>query len=602
MKRSSSRVSVPKGSVNHIGTTPYRFRVDMFISYVEHIKSLSEACITIERRGKIESTKASNVTDGKAVFREQLTMECTLFRKNVGGGKSKQQDIAQEDLLKFDEKKAKMYLRKGGPQGKAVAKLSLNLSDYIKSATSTVFADMKLSDGTIVVTKVDATMLAMDKKKKGLGSRTGSGFSEAVSVDDSLCGDEEDLESAIRSSELPSNNPMNLSTPRNSFSPVTSATNTPSNNASAPSFPSRKPLLSTVTQSPNVGSCASFNPHSSSSNTEQVVDSSSTSAEKTKSSRFSKRIRDSDIKESPSLKEKFKSKIRFPGKKDKSPRAEKTEKAAEIIENPGSSPVKPEPIFFDQLHADVGSNLTTPSDAATLSPSNFENKVEMKELKKCSEQLKKENHKLKKAKKEALEEIEALRSDLKACEDQLESIERKDKPKNSAAESKIAKLQTKIKDRDKKIESLKQTNESLMEEMEEQHSEMKTATKRLEENEKNRIQDDLRLQEKYRKQQARLEQGMVDQSRNDLQPISPVSNGPISNDHDGGDDNEDIDKLKKNIADLELALLREPTFMDVVNELKVMKMTVALSNMEKEQALFELKNMRSQFQRMESDI
>ncbi len=47
-------------------------------------------------------------------------------------------------------------------------------------------------------------------------------------------------------------------------------------------------------------------------------------------------------------------------------------------------------------------------------------------------------------------------------------------------------------------------------------------------------------------------------------------------------------RLRERIADLEMALRREPKFMDVVNELKVAKVSLALANMEKEQALFML--------------
>lgn len=637
MKNSSSKISVSKGSVNHVGTTPYRFRIDLFVSYAENVKSLSEACITWERRGKVEATKAVSVVDGKAVFRQQLTMECTLFRKNPGKSSSKHESTAQEEMLNFDEKKAKLYLRKGSSQGKAVAKLALNLSDYIKGATSTVFADMKLSDGTNVVTKVEATMIALDKKKK-FGSSRGSAMSDNTSVDDSLCGDDDDLDNVQRLSDIPQT-PIYPSS-RNAFtSPVSSSsvTNTPPNGAaSTSSFIKNKsigtsgsdPLQHRTTTIP-ASTSVSFSelPMSSTKSTDRLF-------KKTKS--VKSRVKDSDmVKESPSLKDKIKNKLKKSVSRKDKERSEKSE-TADKHERHGSKDsisIRPERLDMNEYEhkrsdSSVQFDMTSPvaSSMPVASPNHSE-LAEVKELKMQIEALKKENHKLKKAKLAAVEEMEALRSDLEAYEEQLASIERKEKPK-SASDAKISKLQAKLKEKEKKIEELKSQKESLMEEMEEQHIEMRSVSKRLDDSDRQRLKDDLAKSEKAREdlellEKIRHEQAQLDKSRVELQRQQDLQRQQEQQKQQelhmqqerqlrqtdsriNDDDSIEVIALKKRIDDLEVALEREPTFMDVVNELKVMKMTVALANMEKEEALFELQTMRQQlraqeFRQLESD-
>lgn len=632
MKNSSSKISVSKGSVNHVGTTPYRFRIDLFVSYAENIKSLSEACITWERRGKVEATKAVSVVDCKAVFRQQLTMECTLFRKNPGKSSSKHEPTAQEEMLNFDEKKAKLYLRKGSPQGKAVAKLALNLSDYIKGATSTVFADMKLSDGTNVVTKVEATMIALDKKKK-FGSSRGSAMSDNTSVDESLCGDDDDLDNVQRLSDIPQT--PTFASSRNGFSsPVSSssAANTPPNGAAPESnFVKKK---STNFGSDSLQHRTTAIPASTSVSFGELPMSSTKSSDrlfkKTKSAKS--RVKDSDaVKESPSLKDKIKNKLKKSVSRKEKERSEKSERSETVdkherCESRDNISIRPERVGLNENEpkrsdSSVQFDMTSPvtSSMVTASPQPSE-MAEVKELKKQIEALKKENHKLKKAKMAAIEEMEALRSDLDACEEQLESIERKEKPK-SASDAKISKLQAKLKEKEKKIEELKSQKESLMEEMEEQHTEMRSVSKRLDESDRQRLKDDLARSEKARDdlellEKIRHEQAQLDKSRVELQRQQDLQRQQEQQRQQelhleqekqlrqtdskiNDDDPIEVIALKKRIDDLEVALQREPTFMDVVNELKVMKMTVALANMEKEEALFELQTMRQQLRAQE---
>eukprot|EP00173_Palmaria_palmata_P003477 Plantae.Rhodophyta-Palmaria_palmata.ctg3652.p1 GENE.Plantae.Rhodophyta-Palmaria_palmata.ctg3652~~Plantae.Rhodophyta-Palmaria_palmata.ctg3652.p1 ORF type:complete len:351 (-),score=121.45 Plantae.Rhodophyta-Palmaria_palmata.ctg3652:645-1697(-) len=67
----------------------------------------------------------------------------------------------------------------------------------------------------------------------------------------------------------------------------------------------------------------------------------------------------------------------------------------------------------------------------------------------------------------------------------------------------------------------------------------------------------------------------------------------------GGNKKLDESGYKRRIADLEVALKREPQYLDVVNDLKVTKMALALATMEKEQALFTLKKVEAEALRVE---
>lgn len=535
MKRSTSKLSTTsKGSVNHIGTAPYRFKIVIFISYAENIKSISEACISWERRGKIQATHTVKVKDGKAVFRQALSMECTLFRKTPSTKSKKDKSLPEE--LKFDEKKAKMYLRKSGPQGKAVAKLALNVSDYIKGASSTVFADMKLSDGTLVVTKIEATMIAMEKKKKG-GSRTGSEvpseYSDGNSVDDSLFGDEEDLENAQRMSDIPA-----LSLPSPSAStPVSPMVSSP---VTISSTGSQREEFDAMNQKVYTGEMTKRMP-----STPVKHDPHSEDTEKKGMFKTSKQkmMEADDVKKSPSMTDKLRSKLKVSTKKEK---AEKSDKAVERSERETKKSGE------EHVGKERRASSLRPSSSLKRSPST-DVIFEVKELKKMVEYLKKENSKLKKAKNAAMEEIEALRADLKTCEDTLEALEDNDRKTAPKADSRVADLHARIKRKETKITSLEAHNTNLLEEMEEQHEEMRTLSTRL------------ASHSKPKKSEA----------------VHAIENN-----------NEEVKTLQKQIADLRVALQREPEFLDVVDELKVAKVNLALANMEKEQALFELQNCR----------
>lgn len=182
IKRSSSKLGAGKGSIAHIGSTPSKFRLDFFIQFVDGVKSDDAVCVVWERRDTLLATKAVMAKDSKAVFRENLTMQVTLFRRNDGGG----------DGPKFDEKKAKFALKKNDADGKTLAKVHLNLADYVQGSTGTTFADIKLSGGVVMATKIEATFLSSGKGKGG-----GDGASSKMSAITTGSGGLNDMDSSI---------------------------------------------------------------------------------------------------------------------------------------------------------------------------------------------------------------------------------------------------------------------------------------------------------------------------------------------------------------------------------------------------------------------
>lgn len=501
MKSASSRIHAGKGSMTHIGTTPYRFRIEIFVSYVDHVKNVSEVCVTWERRGNTEATNLVKVKDNKAVFKHTLSMESTLFRRvnNAKGAPS-----TNQDQLQFDEKKAKVVLRKGSSTGKAVGKIHINMADYIRGPTSTVFADMKLSNGSIIVSRIEATMLHMGKKKKNdsrAGSEACSEMTDANSIEDSLFGDDDADLGDIEIETTPV--PVDGKTPGTAvLSPVSSAS---ASSTTASPTTKASGLDDLVSNGPMKE--ASSSPSSlkgipgAQEDNYGPASSSSAALRSNYSQRGSRSLKsekgDEELKESPSLRLKLKKKMKTK-KKEKDP--------------------------------SKGGNA---SSTGALPPQSPEKAAEVAELKNLVESLKKENTKLKASKQAAMDEIDALRTDLEACEASLEV------GRISASQPRRALDMSKtLKEKDKTITALEAQNESFLQELEELHGE--------------------------------AVQGA------------------------GGVESAQITSLQKKIEDLEIALRREPQYMDVVNELKVTKVSLALANMEKEQALFALQTHRGQ--------
>lgn len=242
IKRSSSKLGAGKGSIAHIGSTPSKFRLDFFIQYVDGVKSDDAVCVVWERRDTLLATKAVMAKDAKAVFRENLTMQVTLFRRADGGGESP----------KFDEKKAKFALKKNDVDGKTLAKIHLNLADYVQGTSGTTFADIKLSGGVVMAAKIEATLLSSGKGKGGgdgasskmSAMTTGSGglndADSSIADDDSIFddGDLDDLDGLAESAQAGKNAaapPSPSTSVSGAASPVLSLSS-----PSAPETPSKK--------------------------------------------------------------------------------------------------------------------------------------------------------------------------------------------------------------------------------------------------------------------------------------------------------------------------------------------------------------------------
>lgn len=410
-----------RGSMSHMGTTPYKYNVDVFISHVDNIKTADEVCLVWDRRGKVVHTAAAKVANKKATFRETLSMETTLFRRAGPGVKTGAEPKPGEEL-KFDEKKAKFALRRGTPSGKALGKIVLNLADYVKGVSGTLFADLKLSNGSVAAVKIDARFLHIGKKKReSKGDNAGSdGASEMSEMDNNMEND-----SIFGDSEVEDDN---LEIP-------------------------------VCREAESVGGTRSRLPAT----TSPVSDPSSPpTVRKSSSVRLSKRMSSALLKESPSVRGRTKSRA-----KDK--------------------------------------------DAS--------------ELRRTIEGLRAENEKLKRARKAAVEEIDALKEELASAEELTNASS------PARREAAVRKAQEEMTFLRKRIKELKSHNDNLIEELEELH------------------------------------QNGTGNAKNQ---------------------SEEVSILKEKVQHLEVQLRREPKFMDVVNELKVAKVSLALANMEKEQAIFAL--------------
>eukprot|EP00178_Gracilaria_changii_P010520 TRINITY_DN305_c2_g1_i1.p2 TRINITY_DN305_c2_g1~~TRINITY_DN305_c2_g1_i1.p2 ORF type:complete len:533 (+),score=115.12 TRINITY_DN305_c2_g1_i1:5615-7213(+) len=516
IKRSSSKIATPQGSVKHLGTTPYRFRIDLFVSIVERVQNASQICVTCERRGQRHATSLVNVHNGKAEIGHTISLECTLFRKtpknakNAAAASSPASATSDTSELHFDEKLAKIVLRKGAVDGKAMGKISVDFAKYIKGTTSTVFADLTLSNGAVVITKIEATMLHIGRKSKNgshAASDTLSEITEVYRDDDSIFGDCDaqdlgDLEQVTRS-------PKNLQEVYSSDSAVS-----PSSTVTLSDSPRK--LVSMGKAATFVGSVPNRQQSLTSDSVNSLESSPELSAVNTKRGKTQ-----NGMKESPSLKDKIKTKLKE-RKGTKKPKEDKCEEAkSRTIPSSASS---------------AGAASKREKEKLVIPP---ELLSELKELKAQVHALKKENNKLKSTNKNAHEEINALKADLQARELDLEDEKSKSvRGQKAAGASAVPELSNTIKEKDRRIAELEAQNESLLEELEENHDQH------------------------------------VESARSQEVNTSVIRD------------------LKKKIEELEVALRREPRFLDVVNELKVTKVSLALANMEKEQTLFKMQAMQ----------
>lgn len=467
-KRSGSKLSISKSSMNHMGTVPFKYKVDVFISYVDVVKTAGEVCVTWERRGKSNATASVKVKDKKAVFKEALTMETTLFRKPPPKG-------AENEEYKFDEKIAKFALRKGNAEGKALGKMHINLADHIKGPTGTVFADLKLSNGSIIVTKIESVLLHSGKKAKKAGSGASEACSEMTDMDggmedDSIFGDDApddlgDLDLMIEESGGDAAN-----SPK---APVSQK---------APKAAAKEESKASQSKSPKTAP-----PQESAAESAEASTPKSSKKEKSKA-KLDKG--EGGLAESPSIRDKLKFKM----KKEKAPSSKK------------------------EKSGDDGQKVGEPMSA------------ELAQLREAVTSLTTENRKLRTSKQAMMEEIEELRSELESSEQALEELQESGVASNAL-----------------------NTEEKLRKEKRELQAQVKELEGQVE-----GLLDELDGKEEDGKRESKPKQF------------------------------DDTD-YKRQIVDLELALKREPQYLDVVDELKVAKMSLALANMEREQAVFALK-------------
>lgn len=505
-KRSGSKMSISKSSMNHMGTVPYKYKVDVFVSYVDVVKTAGEVCVTWERRGKSNATASVKVKDKKAVFKEALSMETTLFRKPPPKGAS------ESDDYKFDEKIAKFALRKGNADGKALGKMHINLADHIKGPTGTVFADLKLSNGSIIVTKIESLLLHTGKKAKKAGSGGSEACSEMTDMDggmedDSIFGDDApddlgDLDLMIDEAGAGDGGSSSKAPAPAPAAPVSQKA-VKSVPKEEPKAPAKSPKASHQASSAASGDSAT--PKSSKKDKTFKSDKGKTEkGDKVNSEKAGKPEKgDVGLTQSPSIRDKLKSKM----KKDKTSTSKK-EKSGDDGERKGES-------------------SSSKDSSAKIS-------AEVAQLREAVTSLTAENRKLRTSKQAMMEEIEELRSELESSEQALEEMQ----------ESGVSSMGGSM-----------GTSESTLR------------------------QDKKDMQAQIKELEGQVE-GLLDE---------------LDGNEDGRDgvkpkgkkfDDEDY---KKQIVDLELALKREPQYLDVVDELKVAKMSLALANMEKEQAVFALK-------------
>lgn len=471
MKRSTSRMQPlksTKGSMHHIGTTPHKYRFEIFISYAEPIKLADQVCMVLERRNNVVATSSVKVQDGKAVFREALTMEVTLFGK---------QSKTKENGIKFDEKIAKLCMKKGASDGKSLGKIRLNLADYVKGPQGTVFADLELSNGSVAVTKIETQLLysqngkGKEKKEEEIYSEMGD--DDAGMENDSVFGDD--------ASDFGDLVDVNIRT---------------SNDA-------------------ELGSLV-----------QPVVD---------------EKLSGSDEG------------LQKPAKKLSGDRISRVpSKSEEDSDNVAAQkPADEEPQSFRKkyLSASASKKLIGRSSSRKVEGSSASRKKKTEELESRIKSLESENRKLKKVAHKYKLEAGTLRKE-------IDNLDNKS-PRSSIRSGGFADGNNE----DGKLRETVTMQRSLIEELQAQKEELQAKL-------------DTRWDAHLGKRNSNSSTGSHESTKN-------LSAG------------EENQRLKDKVRELEIALEREPQFIAVVNELKVVKMSLALANMEKEQVLFAAKRKTS---------
>lgn len=164
---------------------PFKFQFDILVNGVKNVKDSAGFIVVIyERRNLLKGTSPVKVAGKCAALKENISVEATLYRKDDPTGSST-----------FEEKLAKVAIRMEKPDGKTIGKLHVNLADYARVPSGSVFADLKMSNGSVVSTKIDSRLLASGKKsKKGGddGSSIASGMSAMTTGSGGLGDDQSD--------------------------------------------------------------------------------------------------------------------------------------------------------------------------------------------------------------------------------------------------------------------------------------------------------------------------------------------------------------------------------------------------------------------------
>jgi hypothetical protein len=559
MGKSSSKLGIAKGSMNHLGTTPYKYKVSLFISHVDGITTAGEVCVTMERHGKNEATSVVKVKDKKAVFRETLSMETTLFRRQTAGGKAGASPAEGEEL-KFDEKIAKIALRKGSVDGKSLGKIHLNLADYIKGPNGTIFADIKLSNDSVIVSKIESELLQMGKKKKN-GEDESEAFSDTTERDrgmenDSIFGDnvEEKDDVDIMLSDMNATPqhapPVGAARPLSRISPTNRNTDhalnaqmvderhfqSMNNGDSGSPVPVMEDRPGIAAQS--TVKLDAFLQRSEAS----ASDASSSSAISIHTGpTASPSVRNVQITSS----EPHRLAIEEPAVKARKDK-EVDEKSAEGL---ASSPslrhrIKARLKRDKTIKKDGEGNDANTSPTAVAESSFAASATEIAELRLALDAAQNENKKLKASKQALMSEIDELRAEIEANESNKAEVGRKG------------------------VEGMTTFGEGV-----------RNSSGNL---------DLLRLNRELQDKVYKLET-QLDDLRNESEEHSQMTGGGAGVSECDTDSMARVRTYERKIEDLEIALRREPQYLDVVDELKVTKMALALANMEREQAIFALK-------------
>jgi len=401
MKRSASS----RGSMAHIGTTPCKYMVEFVISHVDGIKTADEVCLVWERRGKTIQTQVAKVSNQTATFRETLSMETTLFRRVQPNSKIEVGAAPKPgEVLVFDEKKAKFSLRKGAPNGKALGKIALNLSDYIKALEDTKFVDLKLSNGSKVSVKINSKFLHVGKKKKeGEGADAGGGSDNESMISDMNAPDDDD---SIFGDDADSQMSMEIDVVREMESMGGTKHKVPLNSPAKTPPPKKGGSSSAV-----------FSPVSSDGKSSPFM-------EKT-GSRASKRIGSMKLKESPSIRSRSR-------KKDKDKDKEELQKVIAQLKDENKKLKSSKKAAVEEIDAlrDELTSIEELKDQGNKSPKSQEaasrkTAEEMKSLRKQIKELRNQNANL-------VEELEEIHKEQGGSDDLTEKL------RNTIGELKIA--------------------------------------------------------------------------------------------------------------------------------------------------------------------